>query len=65
MQSLADKFGVKVENGFPQKKKMTTINLVYDDSAQDSVNRLLEEFSAKAEKLGIMLKTSNLRDLPK
>ena len=65
LQSLADKFGMKVENGFPQKKKMTTINLVYDDSAQDSVNRLLEEFSAKAEKLGIMLKTSNLRDLPK
>ncbi|MBW2023569.1 MAG: serine/threonine protein kinase, partial [Deltaproteobacteria bacterium] len=65
LQSLADKFGMKVENGFPQKKKMTTINLVYDDSDQDSVNRLLEEFSAKAEKLGIMLKTSNLRDLPK
>jgi len=49
---------------FPhEKQKMTNILLMYMDRDQQALTRLMEEFSAKAAELGIVIKVSDLHDL--
>ena len=47
----------------PEKQKMTNILLIYRDGDQKALTRLMEEFSAKASKLGVVLKFSDLHDI--
>ena len=47
----------------PEKQKMTNLFLMYKDRDQQAVTRLMEEFSAKAARLGIVLKVSDVHDV--
>ena len=47
----------------PEKQKMTNIFLMYGEGDQQALTRLMEEFSAKASELGIVLKVSDLHDM--
>ncbi len=46
-----------------EKQKMTNIFVMYREGDQQALTRLMEEFSAKAAQLGIVLKVSDLHDL--
>jgi serine/threonine protein kinase len=62
LQSLAAKIGLNGEHLFAEKTKMTSLHLVYGDSEQGAVDRLLEEFADRARKVGITLKATPLND---
>lgn len=47
----------------PEKQKITNIFLMYGEGDQQALTRLMEEFSAKASELGIVLKVSDLHDM--
>jgi eukaryotic-like serine/threonine-protein kinase len=45
-----------------EKHKMATFFLIYEDEHQLALNRLINEFSTKVQKLGIELKVADFRD---
>jgi hypothetical protein len=46
-----------------ERQKMTNIFLMYREADQQALTQLMEEFSAKAAELGIVLRVSDLHDL--
>ena len=46
-----------------EKRKVSTIFLAYKEEQQLALNRLIDEFSAKAQTLGVTLKIADFRDL--
>jgi len=45
-----------------EKRKMSTFFLIYNDEHQSALNRLMNEFSAKAKEIGVELKVADFRD---
>jgi hypothetical protein len=63
IRPLATKISTPGRRDPLEKQKMTNILLMYRDRDQQALTRLMEEFSAKAAELGIVLKVSDLHDL--
>jgi len=60
LKSLAMEYGL-IKKQLPlEKRKMTPLFLFYNERDQLALNRLLEEFSAKANELGINLKAADI-----
>ncbi|MCP4345693.1 MAG: protein kinase [Desulfobacterales bacterium] len=53
----------KDKPSFYEKRKITTLFLFHTDRHQQALNRLLEDFSANARKIGVELKITDLRDV--
>jgi len=47
----------------PEKKKMTSIYLFYQDEQQGDLNRLLDDFSGKAQQLGVVLRAAEIHNV--
>ncbi len=63
IQPLVRKTGLTGRQLSIEKQKMTSIFLMYREGDQQALTRLMEEFSAKAAELGIVLKVSDLHDM--
>jgi len=46
-----------------EKRKMSTLFLIYNEQNQIELNQLIEDFSSKAQKLGVDVKLADFRDL--
>jgi serine/threonine protein kinase len=51
------------KSAMPEKIKMTSLFLFSNDSQHLELNRLLEEFSAKAQKIGVTIKAADFPDI--
>ncbi len=60
---LKKKFCLNDHLSSEEKIKMTTLHLFSKDEHQVELNHLLEDFNAKAQKLGVTLKSSNFKDI--
>lgn len=63
LRPLAAEFGLTTKKLIMQKQKMTTVILTYPEHQQLALNRLMEEFSSRANKLGADLKVADFRDV--
>ena len=64
LRPLAKKSKHVSQNNFTfEKRKVSTIFLAYKEEQQLALNRLIDEFSAKAQTLGVTLKIADFRDL--
>lgn len=63
LRPLAKKFGLDHKNVSPEKRKMTTLHLIYTNSEQVAMKQLMEEFSENVKKLGVTLKAAEFRDI--
>ncbi len=63
LQPLADRMGLTGKHLSPEKQKMTNLFLIYNEENQKEITRLIEEFSAKARELEIVLKISDFHDI--
>ncbi|MBW2088524.1 MAG: protein kinase [Deltaproteobacteria bacterium] len=63
LQTIAKDFSLTQKYLPPEQRKMSTVFLMYRDEHQLELNRLMEEFSIKARKLGVELKVADFRDL--
>lgn len=63
LYSLAEKYGIPQYNHIPfENQKMTTIMLMYNEKQQLDLSRLMEEFSAKAQEIGVVLKVADFHE---
>ncbi|MDM8549398.1 protein kinase [Desulfobacterales bacterium HSG2] len=63
-QPLAKEFGLKKHrNLLLEKRNMSTFFLVYKDEHQLEVSHLMEEFSTRLEKMGIIMKGADFQDI--
>lgn len=46
-----------------EKRNMSTLFMIYKDEHQLDLNRIMKEFSDRAQKLGVVLKTVNFQDI--
>jgi serine/threonine protein kinase len=63
LQPLLKEFGQAQMDLHMQKKKMAGLFLIYKDEHQQALNELIDDFSTKVQKLGVVLKAADFRDL--
>lgn len=63
LQPLFQKFGLTRKDRSSEKRKMTTLFLIYKDEHQLALNKLMEDFGAKAQGLGVVLKAADIKDV--
>ena len=63
LQPLADQLGLPAEPGMVNKRRMSTLFLLYREDQQLQMNRLMEEFSEKAKALGVSLRAADFNDI--
>ena len=63
LQPLARELGLTKKDLFMEKRKMTTLFLIYKDEHQLALKELMDDFSTKVQNLGIVLKAADFRDL--
>jgi serine/threonine protein kinase len=63
IQPLARRIGLAGRHAPAEKQKMTNLFLIYRERDRQALTRLMEDFSAKAAELGVVLKVSDLHDL--
>ncbi len=63
LKPLADRMGLTGKHLSPVKQKMTNLFLIYNEENKKEITRLIEEFSAKARELEIVLKISDFHDI--
>ena len=63
LKPLAAEFG-PLHKQFPsEKRRMTTLHLFYSEHQQLFLKQLLEEFSARAQEMGVELKAADFREV--
>jgi len=63
LYSMAEEFGIPQYNHIPlEKKKMTNLMLIYNKNKQLDLSRLMEDFSARAQEIGVVLKVADFHD---
>lgn len=63
LKPLANEFG-PLYKPFPfEKRRMTTLHLFYSEKQQLALKRLMEEFSVKAQEIGVDLKAADFREV--
>ena len=63
LQPLARELGLTKKDLFMEKRKMTTLFLIYKDEHQLALKELMDDFSTKVQNLGIVFKAADFRDL--
>ena len=63
LQPLARELGLTKKDLFMEKRKMTTLFLLFKDEHQLALKELMDDFSTKVQNLGIVLKAADFRDL--
>jgi len=63
LQPLVDQLGLSAEPGMVNKRRMSTLFLLYREDEQLQMNRLMEEFSEKAKALGVSLRAADFSDI--
>ncbi len=63
LKSLAEDIGLDRAKMFKERRMMTTLNLIYGDSVQPRLNKLLEEFSEEVRHLGVTVKAAEFKDI--
>lgn len=63
LQPLVREFGLTNKDLFMEKRKMASLFLIYKDEHQLALKELMDDFSTKAQSLGIVLKAADFRDL--
>jgi hypothetical protein len=63
LERAAQDLGIGSANKFKAKRKMSSLFLLYRDDQQLKLNKLLEEFSDKVKKEGIVLRATDFIDL--
>jgi serine/threonine protein kinase len=63
LQSLAKEFGVTLRQLSAGKQHMTTLHLLYTEEQRLALKQILEDFSDKAEKLGIDFRSADFSDI--
>ncbi len=63
LRVLAKAYGLDRETKLSEKRKMATLVLLYPEEHKLALKRLLEEFSAKTQNLGIDLKAPDFKDI--
>jgi hypothetical protein len=63
LRPLAKRYGVTSKHRSLERRKMTNLFVIYGDHQQMELNRLMEEFGAKVQELGAILKISDLQDV--
>jgi serine/threonine protein kinase len=63
LQSLAKEFGVTLRQLSVGKQHMTTLHLLYTEEQRLALKQILEDFSDKAEKLGIDFRSADFSDI--
>ncbi len=63
LQPLARELGLTRKDLFMEKRKMATLFLIYKDEHQLALKELMDDFSTKVQKLGIVLKAADFKDL--
>ncbi len=63
LQPLVREFGLTNKDLFMEKRKMASLFLIYKDEQQLALKELMDDFSTKAQSLGIVLKAADFRDL--
>ena len=63
IESLTQVVGVEDERPTLPRRKTTLLLLSVDEARQQALDRLLDEFSAEAEKLGIKVRAVEIKDL--
>lgn len=62
LQSLMIEFGIEHKNLSAERRKMASLILIYKDEQQKDLTELMEDFSGKAQTLGIDIKVADFRD---
>lgn len=63
LYSLAEEFGISQYNHIPfENQKITNIMLMYNEKQQLDLSRLMDEFSARAQEIGVILKVADFHD---
>ncbi|UCG05730.1 MAG: protein kinase [Desulfobacterales bacterium] len=63
LQPLVREFGLTNKDLSMEKRKMASLFLIYKDEHQLALKELMDDFSTKAQSLGIVLKAADFRDL--
>jgi serine/threonine protein kinase len=63
LNALAQALGLTRRSPLPDQRKMSTVFLVYREDNRLELNRLMENFSAKAKALGVEIKIADFQDL--
>jgi CRP-like cAMP-binding protein len=63
IRPLARRIGLAGRHSRAEKQRMTNLFLLYRERDRQALTRLMEDFSAKAAELGVVLKVSDLHDL--
>ncbi len=63
LHNLAEKYGLLHKRLSLNRQKMTNLCLVYNEDRQLELNKLMEDFSVRAQKIGVTLKVADFYDL--
>jgi len=63
LRPLAEQFGLANKASFAERRRMATFFMIYKDYHQPALTRLMEEFGARAQELGIDMKMADLKDV--
>jgi len=63
LQPLVREFGLTDKDLSMEKRKVASLFLIYKDEHQLALKELMDDFSTKAQNLGIVLKTADFKDL--
>ncbi|MCP4631126.1 MAG: protein kinase [bacterium] len=63
LQPLVREFGLTNKDLSMEKRKVASLFLIYKDEHQPALKELMDDFSTKAQNLGIVLKAADYRDL--
>ena len=63
LEPLADQLGLSLIHAALKRRKLSTLFLMYREDQQISVNRLMEDFSDKAQQIGVVLRAADFKDI--
>jgi CRP-like cAMP-binding protein len=63
IEPLAEQIGLSPEHAALQKRKLSTLFLMYREDQQIALNRLMEDFTDKAKQIGVILRAADFKDI--
>ena len=63
LEPLSKKIGLNQWQAVHQRRKLSTLFLIYREDQRIALNRLMEDFSEKAQQIGVILRATDLKDI--
>ena len=63
LEPLEDQIGLSPEHSVLNRRKVSTLFLMYREDQQIALNRLMEDFSEKAKQIGVILRAADFKDI--